>query len=216
MIKLEGVVKSFPPEQVVLNGINLEVEKGEWVWLLGVTGVGKSVLVKLVSGALSVDAGKVTVLGEDVPGLNEARLALLRRRIGIVFQDLRLLDDRPAIQNISLVLWALGVPRKESLIRAEAYLDRVGLGKSALRCPYELSIGQRQKLALARALAKEPELLLLDEPFSALDSTEEREMLKLLGEVNHKGVTILAVSHEHEVLHFLPGRVLELKQGGIE
>ncbi len=81
MIKLEGVVKSFPPEQVVLNGINLEVEKGEWVWLLGVTGVGKSVLVKLVSGALSVDAGKVTVLGEDVPGLNEARLALLRRRI---------------------------------------------------------------------------------------------------------------------------------------
>lgn len=216
MIKLEGVAKSFPPDQEVLKDINLEVGEGEWVWLMGVTGVGKSVLVKLISGALTPDAGKVAVLDEDVSSLNEARLAALRRRMGIVFQDLRLLDDRSALENVSLVLWALGVSRKEALARALVYLDRVGLGQSAGRCPYELSIGQRQKLALARALAKEPELLLLDEPFSALDSSQEREMLKLLGEVNHKGTTILAVSHEHEVLRFLPGRVLELKSGGIE
>lgn len=216
MIRLEGVAKDFAPDREVLKGINLHVKKGEWVWLLGATGVGKSVLMKIVWGVLPPSRGRVFVLDEDVGSLNEAGLSRLRRRVGIVFQDIRLLDDRPVLENIVLILQALGVSARHSRERAEHWLSRVGMSAHSSRCPYELSTGQRQKVALARALAKEPEALLLDEPFSALDETQEREMLKLLGEVSHEGTTILAASHTHEVLHFLPGRVLQLTGKGIE
>jgi cell division transport system ATP-binding protein len=215
MIRIQGVGKSFAPDVEVLKNIDLHVGKGEWVWLLGATGVGKSVLMRMVYGALAPSAGKILVLDEDVISLNEAGLSRLRRRMGIVFQDIRLLDERQVIENIFLVLRALGVSGGESYERAEHWLARVGMSEHSLRYPYELSIGQRQKVALARALAKKPEILLLDEPFSALDETQEREMLKLLGEVNHEGTTILAVSHAHEVLHFLPGRVLHLQAEGL-
>ncbi len=216
MIRLEGVAKSFAPDRDVLGEINLHVKKGEWVWLLGATGAGKSVLMKIVYGALPPSQGKIFVLDEDVGSLNETALSLLRRRVGIVFQDIRLLDDRPVLENVALVLEALGASGRDARERAERWLESVGMSDHSSRCPYELSIGQRQKVALARALAKEPEALLLDEPFSALDEAQEREMLKLLGEVNHEGTTILAASHTHEILHFLPGRVLQLTGGGIQ
>jgi len=215
MIRLEGVAKDFAPERKVLKEINLHVKKGEWVWLLGATGVGKSVLMKIVYGALSPSQGKIFVLDEDVSSLNETGLSRLRRRVGIVFQDIRLLDDRSVLENVALVLEALGASGCDARERAERWLESVGMSDHSSRCPYELSIGQCQKVALARALAKEPEALLLDEPFSALDETQEREMLKLLGEVNHEGTTILAASHTHEILHFLPGRVLQLTGEGI-
>jgi len=216
MIRLEGVAKSFAPDSDVLGEINLHVKKGEWVWLLGATGVGKSVLMKIVYGALPPSQGRIFVLDEDVGSLNETGLSRLRRRVGIVFQDIRLLDDRPVLENVALVLEALGASGRDARERAERWLESVGMSDHSSRCPYELSIGQCQKVALARALAKEPEALLLDEPFSALDEAQEREMLKLLGEVNHEGTTILAASHTHEILHFLPGRVLQLTGGGIQ
>lgn len=216
MIRLEGVVKTYPPDREILKDINLHLEKGGWIWLLGATGIGKSVLMKIIYGVDAPTQGTVQVLNEDVAGLKEKGLARLRRRLGIVFQDIRLFDDRTALDNIALVLRALGGRKGDAVKRAQHWLDRVGMAEHHHRCPYELSIGQRQKIALARALAKEPELLLLDEPFSALDEKEEREMLKTLGELNHKGTTIFAVSHEHEVLHFLPGRVLNLTPQGIQ
>lgn len=215
MIKLEAVSKGFSPERQVLKDANLEVTKGEWVWVVGATGVGKSVLVKLVSGELLPSGGIVRVLDKEVPLLNEKELSALRRRMGIVFQDVRLLDERTVFENVYLMLEALGVAPQEAGEKATGWLDRVGMVEFRESCPYQLSIGQRQKVALARALSKEPELLLLDEPLSALDEAQKRKMLKLLGEVNHQGTTILAASHEHEVLHFLPGRVLELTEKGL-
>lgn len=216
MIKLENVTKTFPPDRRVLSDINLEVQEGEWVWLLGETGIGKSVLLKVIYGALDPDEGSVSVLDTDVTSLSEKNLAMLRRRIGICFQDVRLFDHRTSFDNIYLVLRALGIRKDDAWQRSQHWLSRVGMVENGPRFPYELSLGQRQKISLARALAKEPELLVLDEPFSALDEKKEREMLKLLGEVNHAGTTILAASHEHEVLHFLPGRVLQLKAQGLE
>ncbi|MBN2378505.1 ATP-binding cassette domain-containing protein [candidate division WOR-3 bacterium] len=215
MIKLEAVAKTFPPERIILKNISLNLEKGGWIWLLGDTGVGKSVLLKITYGVEVPTEGSVQVLGQDVPNLGEKELARLRRRIGIVFQDIRLFEDRSARDNIAQVLRALGMRYQDAVDKAQHWLDRIGMGEYSSRCPFELSIGQRQKVALARALAKEPELMLLDEPFSALDEKETREMLKILGEVNHKGTTIFAVSHEHEVLHFLPGRILSLTPEGI-
>lgn len=215
MIKVEGLTKLFPPDQVVLGGLNLSVEKGEWTWIIGATGIGKSVLLRIIWGAEKPTEGRVHVFEEDIHKLKEKGLSKFRQRLGLVFQDIRLFDDRSALDNIALVLRALGFSRKDSVLRAEQWLERVGMLDYRVRCPYELSVGQRQKIALARALAKEPDLLLMDEPFSALDEKEEREMLKLLGEVNHKGMTILAASHVHEVLNFLPGRVLALTKEGL-
>jgi cell division transport system ATP-binding protein len=215
MIRLENVTKTFPPDRTVLSDINLEVSPGEWVWLLGETGIGKSVLLKVIYGALDPDEGSVSVLENDVPSLSEKNLARLRRRMGIVFQDVRLFDHRTSFDNIYLVLRALGIKKEEAWQQTEHWLARLGIADLSSRLPYELSLGQRQKVSLARALAKEPELLVLDEPFSALDEKKERDMLKLLGEVNHAGTTILAASHEHEVLHFLPGRVLQLRAEGL-
>jgi cell division transport system ATP-binding protein len=215
MIRLEGIVKSFPPDRQVLSRINLTVEKAEWVWLLGETGIGKSVLMKIVYGALTPDEGTVTVLDEDIPSLKEKKLAGLRKRLGIVFQDIKLFDNRTALANIVLILQALGTKKADATDKASYWLEKVGMMEMADRKTYELSVGQRQKIALARALAKEPELLLLDEPFSALDENQKKKMLKILGEVNHRGTTILAVSHENEVLSFLPGRVLQFNQEGL-
>ena len=215
MIRVEGVTKLFPPDQVVLDGLNLSVQKGDWVWVIGATGIGKSVFLRIIWGAEKPTDGRVVVFDEDVHKLKEKGLSAYRQRLGIVFQDIRLFDDRSALDNIVLILRALGFSKKDSIIRAEQWLERVGMLDVRTRCPYELSVGQRQKIALARALAKEPDLLLMDEPFSALDEKEEREMLKLLGDVNHKGMTILAASHVHEVLNFLPGRVLALTKEGL-
>jgi cell division transport system ATP-binding protein len=216
MIRLQGVSKEFRTDQNVFSNLNLKVEKGEWVWVLGATGAGKSVLIKTIYGVLAPSEGKILVLDEDVASLKEKDLAKLRRRLGIVFQDIRLLDDRPVLDNIVLILQALGAPVREARERAEHWLGKVGMNDYLQRCPYELSTGQRQKVALARSLAKQPEVLLLDEPFSALDEIGEREMLKLLGKVNHAGATILAVSHMHETLRFLPGRILQLKEGALQ
>lgn len=215
MIRIEALSKVFPPEQRVFEGLTLRVEKGEWIWIIGATGVGKSVLLRTIWGAEKPSEGKVFIFDEDIHALKEKPLSKLRQRLGLVFQDIRLFDDRSAIDNISFILRALGFSKKDSLLRAGDWLARVGMSDYQERCPYELSVGQRQKIALARALAKEPDILLMDEPFSALDEKEEREMLKLLGEVNHKGMTILAASHVHEVLHFLPGRVLALSKEGL-
>jgi len=216
MIKLLDVSKTFPPDLKILSGINLDVADADWVWLLGDTGIGKSVLMRIIYGVEEPSEGEVSVLGQDVSGLSETELARLRRRLGIVFQDIRLFDERTASDNISMVLRALGAGKYDALEKTAHWLEKMGLSELAERCPYELSVGQRQKVALARALAKEPELLLLDEPFSALDEKETRQMLKILGELNHEGMTIFAVSHEHEVLHFLPGRILSLTPEGIK
>ncbi len=215
MIKLENVSKSFIPRQKVLSGINLHLKKGEWVWILGVTGIGKTVFMKTVYGEFVPDEGTVTVLGQNLASLNEKKLAKLRSRLGIITQEIRLFDSRTALENIYFILRALDYSRDESKNRADKYLKKVGAASYASKRAFELSVGQRQKIALARALAKEPEVLLLDEPFSALDEKERKEMLKLLGDINHQGTAILAVSHAHEVLQFLPGRVYQLKEEGL-
>ncbi|MBD3284879.1 ATP-binding cassette domain-containing protein [candidate division WOR-3 bacterium] len=215
MIKLQGISKTFPPDLKVLEGIDLEVAASEWVWLMGEMGIGKSVLLKIIYGVEEPTEGTVRVLEEDVHELKESELARLRRRLGIVFQDIRLFEDRTAADNISMVLRALGESKLDAREKTEQWLETLGLKELAERRTFELSVGQRQKVALARALAKQPELLLLDEPFSALDEKQTRQMLKMLGKFNHKGLTIFGVSHEQEILNFLPGRILNLTSEGI-
>ena len=215
MIIMEDVTKTYTSGVPALNGINLHVQKGEFVFIVGKSGSGKSTLIKLLLKELDPTSGKIYVNKKYLNKLTRKKLPYLRRDIGVVFQDFRLLKDRNIYENIA---FAQRVTEKSTRVikkKVPAALSLVGLAQKYKAFPKELSGGEQQRVAIARAVVNEPAILLADEPTGNLDPTNSWEIMKLLEEANERGTTVLVVTHNQEIVNEMKKRVITMKKGVI-
>lgn len=220
MIRLRRLHKSYPMGDSslhVLKGIDLDIGRGELVSIMGASGSGKSTMMNVVGLLDRFDEGEYLLDGVDMGGLSETQAARYRGQfIGFVFQSFHLIPFKTAAENVALPLYYQGVSRRERNRRAEEYLEKVGLSDRSHHLPKELSGGQQQRVAIARALASEPKVLLADEPTGALDSVTSREVMEVLQGIQEEGVTVLIITHEHDIaemtdriVHLVDGRIVE-------
>ncbi len=214
MIELQRVVKTYGTTRV-LDGLTLTVEGGEFVSLVGQSGVGKSTLIKLLTREELPTSGRVFVAGRDIGELSANDLPLYRRKIGIIFQDFRLLGQKTVKENIDYALEVCGATNQDIVRRVPKILEMVGLEKQMTRMPNELSGGEQQRVAIARALACDPPLLIADEPTGNLDPVNTWEIIDLLYRINQLGTTIILATHNKAVVDRLRRRVIELKDGKV-
>lgn len=215
MIKLDKVSKVFGLGSSGLSDISLNIEKGEFIFLVGPTGSGKTTLFKLLIRESLPSAGNIFVADFDVVKLPKKKLPYFRKKIGVIFQDLKLLMDRTIYENVSLPLEVLGVKPAEAKKRVEEMLSQVGIKDHALKFPVQLSGGELQRAAIARALILSPQILLADEPTGNLDPVTGKEIVDLLLEINKKGTTIIMATHNVTVVDSLTKRVIALEKGKI-
>ena len=213
MIQMFHVEKAYPGDPPTLQDINLRVEKGEFVFLTGPSGAGKSTLLKLVFAAELPTGGQVLVGGHNVGRMQASGIPYLRRNVGVVFQDFKLLPHRTVAQNVAFTLEVLGAPRREVEGKVERMLKRVGLQHKARSFPPRLSGGEQQRVVIARALVNEPTILLADEPTGNLDPALTVDIMDLLRDVNIRGTTVLVATHDHSLLERYRSRVLRLERG---
>ena len=215
MIILENVTKEYTSGTPALNGIDLRIEKGEFVFVVGNSGSGKSTLIKLLLKELDATSGKIYVNKKYLNKITRKRLPSLRRDIGVVFQDFRLLPDRNVYDNIAFAMKVVEAPSRIIRGRVLAMLSMVGLLDKYKSFPNELSGGEQQRLAIARALVNEPSILLCDEPTGNLDPENSWEIMKILDEINKRGTTVLVVTHNMEIVQAMKKRTITMNNGKI-
>ena len=215
MIALHGVRKLYPPDQVALNGIDVVVEPGEFLFVAGASGAGKSTLLKLLYGAERASSGQVVVAGRNLAVSSESVVPALRRDIGIVFQDYKLLPRRTVIDNVAFGLEVQGVALNERRALAARLLEAIGLGDRSMAFPQMLSGGEQQRVALARALIHRPKIVLADEPTGNLDQNMSNVVINLLLEANMLGVTVIVATHNLALIEELNQRTIVLDRGKI-
>ena len=204
----------FQESDTVLNNVNFEIEKGEFVFLIGRTGGGKSSLLKTLYADLSLRLGDVEVAGFDIRKIKKSEVPMLRRKIGIVFQDFQLLQDRSVADNLTFVMKATGWKESSKIkARLAEVLMRVGLGSVGNKMPHQLSGGEQQRVVIARALLNEPVMLMADEPTGNLDPEVSEGIFKLFLEINNSGTAILMATHDHTLLKAHPARILRCENG---
>lgn len=215
MIQFSQVTKRYPGGHEALSGVDLAIEKGELVFLTGHSGAGKSTLLKLIAAIERPTSGVLTVNGQNVGRLPQRALPYLRRNVGLVFQDHKLLFDRNAIENVALPLDIAGFERRESFKRARAVLDKVGLLNREKANPISLSGGEQQRLCIARALVSRPALLLADEPTGNLDAGYAADIMAMFRDFHQVGTTLVIATHDERAIAALGGRILQLDHGRV-
>lgn len=215
MIRFENVTKRYSEGRAALHNISLELPSGEFAFLTGHSGAGKSTLLKLIALIERPTRGHVFVDGRNIERLTPRQVPQHRRKIGIVFQDNKLLENRPALDNVALPLVIAGFSRREIARRTRAALDQVGLLNKADTAPRRLSAGEQQRVGIARAIASKPQLLIADEPTGNLDPELSLDIMNLFRRLNEVGVTMLIATHDLTLLEQLDGRKIELTNGEI-
>ncbi len=215
MIHLENVSKTYAAGIPAVNNINLHIEKGEFVFIVGDSGAGKSTIIKMMLKEMEPTSGKIVVNGKNLSKLKRRKIPMLRRDIGVVFQDFRLLKDRNVYENVAFAQRVVETPTKVIRRRVPAMLSMVGLAEKYRSFPKELSGGEQQRVALARALVNNPPILLADEPTGNLDPKNTWEIMKLLEEINNRGTTVIVVTHNREVVDVMKKRVITIRNGVI-
>ena len=215
MIELKEVTKEYTKGMAALNGVSLKIEKGEFVFIVGDSGSGKSTLIRLLMKELEPTSGKIEVMGRDIRKLKHKEIPFYRRRIGVVFQDFRLLKDRNVYENVAFALRVTETATRVIKKKVPAALSLVGLAQKYKSFPKELSGGEQQRVAIARAIVNEPMILLADEPTGNLDPANSWEIMKLLQEANDRGTTVIVVTHNHEIVKAMQKRVITMSKGNI-
>jgi cell division transport system ATP-binding protein len=214
MIAFEGIAKRYGRTKV-LDHINLVIKNGEFVSVIGPSGAGKSTLVHLLIGAERPTTGKIVVDGFEVNKMNDKAMQYYRRRIGVVFQDFKLLKQKNVYENVAFALEVCGYEKDEIKKRVSDALRVVGLSKRARNFPHQLSGGEKQKTAIARALVHDPNLIIADEPTGNLDPLAAKDLIELLLEINKGGTTIILTTHNRDLVNFVNKRVVTLDEGRI-
>ncbi len=208
IISLQGV-DIFQQDQLILAQINLRIEEGEFVYLIGKVGSGKSSLIKVLNAELDLFTGEALVAGYDLRKIKSSEIPYLRRNLGVVFQDFRLLTDRNVHDNLSFVLKATGWKIEKAIDdRINEVMERVGMKAKLGSMPHELSGGEQQRIVIARAILNDPDIILADEPTGNLDPETSDELMTILKELNDEGKTILMATHDYHILNRYPGRTL--------
>lgn len=219
MIRLQNVTKSYTRagtiEVIALNDVSLDIVKGEFVFVVGPSGSGKSTFMKLLTREQIADQGEVWVAGKNLATLRAWKVPLLRREIGYVFQDFKLLGNKTVYENVAFALEVIGTGKREIDRRVPEVLELVGLSEKAHAQPHELSGGQQQRVSIARAFVNKPRILLCDEPTGNLDPTTSVGIMKLLDRINRTGATVVMATHDQQIVDSMRRRVIELAGGVI-
>ena len=216
MIRLENVTKVYARgARPALDAVDLEIERGEFVFLVGASGSGKSTFLRLVLREERPSAGKVFVAGKDLSTLSTWKVPHLRRQMGAVFQDFRLLPNKTVFENVAFALQVIGKPKHHIMTTVPDTLELVGLGGKEKRRPHELSGGEQQRVAIARAFVNRPDILLADEPTGNLDPTTSLGIMRLLDRINRTGTTVVMATHDDEIVDQMRKRVIELEGGSV-
>lgn len=215
MIDLVDVSKTYSKGQPAVKNANLHIEKGEFVFIVGNSGSGKSTLIKLLMKELDASSGTVMVNGINLRNMRRRQVAKYRRKLGVVFQDFRLLKDRNVYENVAFAQRVIGRPTRVIRKRVPEMLTLVGLAEKYKARPRELSGGEQQRVALARALVNRPDILLADEPTGNLDPQNATEIMRLLEEINDRGTTVVVVTHNKEIVNAMKKRVVAMRKGVI-
>jgi len=215
VIKLDNVSKRYKNDVVALREASADIGKGEFVFLVGPSGSGKSTFIRLLNKEEAPDEGRIWVAGKDIAKLSPWKIPFLRRNIGCIFQDFKLLPTRNVYENVAFALEVIGRPRHVIQSQVPAILELVGLGKKFKNLPHELSGGEQQRVSIARAFVNRPLILLADEPTGNLDPTTSVGIMRLLDRINRTGTTVVMATHDQSIVDTMRRRVVELDRGTI-
>ncbi|MDD3392554.1 MAG: cell division ATP-binding protein FtsE [Bacilli bacterium] len=213
LIRIIDANKKYPNGVTAVYDVSLSINKGEFVFIIGSTGCGKSTLVKMIYREVKPTSGKILVGGVDVAKLRNSRVYKIRRKIGVVYQDFKLLNQSTVYENVAFALEVLGLPKSEIHPKVLKALDLVGLKGKVKQYPNQLSGGEQQRVAIARAIVNGPKILICDEPTGNLDEKTSFEIMKVLEEINKLGTTVIMVTHDHEIVEKMQKRVIRLDAG---
>jgi len=214
MIEFINVTKTYEKnEHAALRDINLKIDKGEFVFLVGRSGAGKSTFIKLLLREIETTSGVVKIRDHDIAKLSKKEIPYLRRKVGVVFQDFRLLENKNVYENVAYAMEIIGRPESKIRKKVPLALEMVGLSERMYHYANELSGGEQQRVVIARAIINNPSILICDEPTGNLDPLTSKEIMRILGEINRHGTTVVVVTHDLDIVNVMDKRVLTLDQG---
>lgn len=215
MIKFNKVSLKYDKDSYAIHDLSLKIDEGEFVFIVGKTGAGKSTLFKLLTRELVPTSGSIKVFKDNIEYISDKLLPYYRRKLGVIFQDFKLLEDRNAYENVAFAQEVIGANSFKIRKRVLKILSIVGLRNKASKMPYELSGGEKQKVAIARALINKPKILLADEPTGNLDEVSTNEIMNLLNSINQNGTTVVVITHDMHLVNRMNKRVIKLDEGNL-